>query len=120
MTEKWPKIRRYRDAFEAIKRSVLSLIAEDKHKPRKALPEIATDVRTTLRELDSDMQEHMSRNDLEQMIGDMTGESIWNDMGANADDMTFQQDVSTNYWTNLAEGTFLNSAPTGWQGYGPV
>lgn len=138
MTERWPTTKRYRDAFEAIKRAVLSLIAEDKHKPRKAIPEIAADVRTTLRGIDADIKEHMNSNDLEHMIGDITGEhlSFWNDVDMNLDEMmNFELDRvdiipqnlfppaqpanaqlqdTTSDWINTVDDTLPNSAGFGW------
>ncbi|RDW88310.1 hypothetical protein BP6252_00342 [Coleophoma cylindrospora] len=95
MTERWPIIRRYREVFEAIKRSVLHLIAEDKHQPRQAIPIIADDVRTTIQGLEVNMAENINKDDLEQMIGDMTGEHLafWNEVDMNLDQsMVFQHD----------------------------
>lgn len=95
MTERWPIIRRYREAFEAIKRSVLHLIAEDKHQPRQAIPIIPDDVRTTIQSLEVNMAENINKDDLEQMIGDMTGEHLafWNEVDMNMDQsMIFQHD----------------------------
>jgi hypothetical protein len=84
MTERWPNIRRYRDAFEAIKRTVLSLVTDDKHQPRKVITTSTTDVWSSLQSFDLDMIENINREDLEQMIGDMTGERmqfpLWNDV----------------------------------------
>lgn len=83
MTERWPDIRRYRDAFEAIKRTVLSLITEDQHQPRKVISTTTSNTWLDLQSLDLDMIENINRGDLEQMIGDMTGERmlfpLWND-----------------------------------------
>ncbi|KAH8888145.1 hypothetical protein GQ53DRAFT_826702 [Thozetella sp. PMI_491] len=76
-TERWPAIRRYRDAFEAIKRSVLELIADDKHAPRMVVPALTTDdtIWSSLQGLNLDIYENLNRDDLEQMLGDMAGEN---------------------------------------------
>jgi hypothetical protein len=81
MTERWPNIKRYRDAFEAIKRRVMDLMANDKHHPRKVIPVAMSEVWTGLQITDFDM---IGGDDLEQMFGDMTSERIdfpqWNDV----------------------------------------
>lgn len=88
MTERWPGTKKYRDAFEAIKRFVLSLLAEDKHQPGKSVTPITADMRTTLQGLDVNMVENVYWEDLEQMISDMTGEQIqlWNDIDPGVED----------------------------------
>ncbi|RDW58435.1 hypothetical protein BP5796_12365 [Coleophoma crateriformis] len=84
MTERWPNIKRYRDAFEAIKRKVLYLIAEDKHQPGKAIPQSAGDIWSSLQGFDVEMMENINSDAVEQMMSDMIGErmqiSRWNDM----------------------------------------
>ena len=69
MTERWPSIRRYHDTFEAIKRRVLDLMAEDKRPSRKILPETMGDIWPSLQNLDFDVS-----GDIEQMFGNVTSE----------------------------------------------
>lgn len=73
MTERWTSSRKYRDVFEGIKVTVLSLIAEGKHQPRRALTDMSADVRNSLQNFDVGMAES-NRDNMEQMIADMTGE----------------------------------------------
>ncbi|RDW63907.1 hypothetical protein BP5796_10409 [Coleophoma crateriformis] len=75
MTERWTSSRKYRDAFEGIKGTVLRLIADGNHQPRRTVTDMSADVRTTLQNLDTGMAEN-NRDDLEQMIADMTGEQL--------------------------------------------
>jgi hypothetical protein len=78
MTERWPEARKYRDVFESIKRLVLNMIAEGKHQPRKAVSMMNDEVLNTLQGVNfGNMVAENSRDDLEQMIGDMTGERMW-------------------------------------------
>lgn len=87
MTERWPNIKRYRDAFEAIKRTVLYLIAEEKHEPRKVIPAIIGDVWSSLQSLDYDMIGEINHSELEQMFDDVTRERMqfpaWDSMDIN-------------------------------------
>lgn len=99
LTERWPKIKRYRDAFHAIKRSILNLITNEKtqqpqpHSPsqpqpqsrREKLPAAAIgDLWPGLNHLDFDSMEHINFDDLDQMMNDMTREgtqfSTWDDV----------------------------------------
>jgi hypothetical protein len=75
MTERWTSSRKYRDAFEGIKAAVLKLIADGKHKPRRAMTDMSVDVRNTLQTFDAGMAEG-NRDNMEQMISDMTGEQL--------------------------------------------
>lgn len=72
--------------FEGIKDLVLDLIANGDCKAREAVGQeaISESVRETLqRGLDVEMVAESSRADLEQMIGDITGEGMfmWSGMG---------------------------------------
>jgi hypothetical protein len=82
MTERWSNIKRYRDAFEVIKRTVLDLMADGKHQPK---PAVMGDVFSGLQDFDFDMIGDINRDDLEQMFGDLTNEGMqltsWNDVG---------------------------------------
>lgn len=75
MTERWPKSRRYRDLFEAVKKSVLEAIEEGKHFSQTAV----TSIQASIRDLHTDTIMESVSEDLEQMIRDMTGEimPIW-------------------------------------------
>jgi hypothetical protein len=76
MTERWPESRKYRDMFEAVKRSVLEAIEEGKHIARTAVTTLKGDMQASLRDLPADTTMESVSDDLEQMISDMTGESI--------------------------------------------
>lgn len=108
MTERWPNIKRYRDAFETIKRSVLYLIAENKHQPRKVIPSFIGNTWSSLQNFDVEMIEHINCDDLEQMMSDMTGERMqfprWNDVNTNMYDAS---DICN-------EGMDVNIDLTGW------
>ncbi|KAE9370898.1 hypothetical protein N431DRAFT_510353 [Stipitochalara longipes BDJ] len=73
MTERWPNIKRYRDAFETIKRTVLELMADGKHQSK---PTTMEDVFSSVQDFDLDMIGDINRDDLEQMFGDFTNERI--------------------------------------------
>lgn len=95
MTEKWPAGRKYRDLFESIKKSVLDAIAEGKHNPRTAVTSMKNDMQNTLHGIQVNTTTESIREDLEQMISDMTGEPIcfWNDVDMNTgleDDKIFE------------------------------
>ena len=76
MTERWPESRKYRDLFEAVKKSVLEAIEEGKHIARTAVTSLKGDMQATLRDLPADTTMESVSEDLEQMISDMTGENI--------------------------------------------
>lgn len=101
MTERWPSIRRYHDTFEAIKRRVLDLMADDKHPSRRILPETLGDVWPSLQNLDFDIG-----GDIEQMFGNVTSEGpqfpSWN------------VDNDTNMFGPLIHGS-ENFDPPSWQ-----
>ena len=76
MTERWPESRKYRDLFEAVKKSVLEAIEEGKHIARTAVTSLKSDMQASLRDLPADTTMESVSDDLEQMISDMTGENI--------------------------------------------
>lgn len=76
MTERWPESRKYRDLFEAVKKSVLEASEEGKHIARTAVTSLKGDMQASLRDLPADTTMESVSEDLEQMISDMTGESI--------------------------------------------
>jgi hypothetical protein len=82
MTERWPAGIKYRDLFESVKKSVLDAIAEGKHFPRTAVSSMKEGMQTTLQSLQVDNTTEHIRDDLEQMISDMTGEevSFWDEV----------------------------------------
>lgn len=92
MTERWPASRKYRDIFEAVKKSVLDAISEGKHIPRTALTTMKDDMQNSIPRLQVNPATETIPDDLEQMISDMTGEQIsfWDDV-----DMTGLDDGST-------------------------
>ena len=93
MTERWTSSRKYRDSFEGIKAAVLRLISEGKHQPRRTMTDMSVDVRNNLQNLDVGLAES-NRDDLEQMIADMTGEQL-NFWGRDADIMVGQNELDT-------------------------
>lgn len=101
MAEKWPGGKKYRDLFESVKKSVLDAIAEGKHIPRTAVSSMRGDMQTTLQSLQVNTTTESIPVDLEQMISDMTGESIcfWDDT-----DMKFGLDDGTEFF-GLMEGS---------------
>jgi hypothetical protein len=72
MTERWPESRKYRDLFEAVKKSVLEAIEEGRH----FAPTAVTSLHASLRDFPVDTTMESVSDDLEQMIRDITGESI--------------------------------------------
>ncbi|RDW76111.1 hypothetical protein BP5796_06932 [Coleophoma crateriformis] len=42
ITERWPGARRYRDAFEGIKHTIIDLVSRGEHRPRKVVAEVAS------------------------------------------------------------------------------
>jgi hypothetical protein len=62
MTERWPNIKRYQDAFETIKRTVLELMVDGKHQSKTT---VMGDVFSSLQDFDFDMIGDINRNDLE-------------------------------------------------------
>lgn len=81
MTERWPEGRKYRDLFEVVKKSLLEAIDEGHHIPRSAVASLKNGMQTPWQQLQIDTTVESVTDDLEQMIGDMTGEamSVWND-----------------------------------------
>lgn len=76
MSEKWPAGKRYRDLFESVKKSVLDAISAQKHVSRTVVTSMKENTEESLRNFQvetSSMQGHRIRDDLEQMISDMTG-----------------------------------------------
>lgn len=90
MAERWPASRKYRDLFEAVKKSVIEAIEEGKHMPRKAVTSMKDDMQSPLQRLDADTTMESVTDDLQQMISDMVGEaiSIWPDTDVGMDDST--------------------------------
>src|SRR5689334_13178504 len=84
MAERWLVGRRYRDLFELVKKSVLEAIEEGQHAPRSAVASLKTGMQTSLQQLPVNMVVENVADDLEQMIGDMTGEAVsaWHDEGS--------------------------------------
>lgn len=82
MTERWPASRKYRDIFEAVKKSVLDAISEGKHIPRTAVTTMKDDMQNSIPRLQVNPATETIPDDLEQMISDMTGEQIsfWDDV----------------------------------------
>lgn len=82
MTERWPASRKYRDIFEAVKKSVLDAISEGKHIPRTAVMTMKDDMQNSMPRLQVNPATETIPDDLEQMISDMTGEqlSFWDDV----------------------------------------
>lgn len=78
MAERWPNIKRYRDAFETIKRSVISLIGDGKNEPREKLPTAIGDAWSDLNNFNFDMMETMTLGDMNQMFYDKDGGGIQN------------------------------------------
>jgi hypothetical protein len=76
MTERWPASRKYRDLFEAVKKSVLDAISEGRHIPRTAVTSMKNDMQTSIHGLQVDPITESLPDDLEQMISDMTGEPV--------------------------------------------
>lgn len=81
MAERWPAGRKYRDLFELVKKSLLEAIDEGHHVPRNAVASLKNDMQTSWHQLQADTAVESVADDLEQMIGDMTGETIsaWED-----------------------------------------
>jgi hypothetical protein len=75
MTERWPSARKYRDIFEQVKSSVMDLIAEGRHQPRKTVDIIDVDMRESLAMLDQERLAGIGE-DFTQMISQMTGQSM--------------------------------------------
>jgi hypothetical protein len=81
MAERWSASRKYRDLFEAIKRSVIEAIEQGKHMSGKALPSMKSDMQRPLEKLEPDETMQCVNDDLQQMMSDMMGEqvSLWPD-----------------------------------------
>ncbi|EXJ82048.1 hypothetical protein A1O1_08117 [Capronia coronata CBS 617.96] len=88
MAERWPPSRKYRDLFEAVKKSVIQAIEEGKHIPRTAVTSMKGDMQKPLQSLHDDTPMDSVTDDLQQMISDMTGETIsfWDDTNIGMDD----------------------------------
>jgi hypothetical protein len=98
MAERWPTGRKYRDLFEIVKGSVLEAIEEGGGVPCSAVTAMKDEVHTSLQKFGGDTSMDSVADDLEQMIGDMTGGtlSIWQDdsllqAGLDSDSTTFDQ-----------------------------
>jgi hypothetical protein len=81
MAERWQAGRKYRDLFEFVKKSVLESLQEGHHLPRTVVASLKDGMQTSLQQLQADTEVENVADDLEQMIGDMTGEAIsaWHD-----------------------------------------
>jgi hypothetical protein len=81
MAERWQVGKKYRDLFELVKKAVLDAIQEGRHAPRTAVASLKNGMQTSLQQLQVDTEVENVVDDLEQMIGDMTGEAIsaWHD-----------------------------------------
>ena len=127
MTERWPNIKRYRDAFETIKRTVLELMADGKHRTKLSG---MGDVFSSLQDFDFDMIGDINRDDLEQMFGDFTNERMqltsWNDVGMDMYDpmnigndmmdaqlgmLAGAEEVTVTSWEDNVATELENSAP---------
>lgn len=109
MAERWPASRKYRDLFEAVKKSVIEAIEEGKHMPRKAVTSMKDDMQTPLQRLDADTTMESVTDDLQQMISDMVGEtiSIWPDTDVGMDD-------STTFWEQPNDEGSKETIQVGW------
>jgi hypothetical protein len=115
MTERWPSARKYRDIFEQVKSSVMDLIAEGRHQPRKTIDILDIDMMESFGSLD-DKQTRGLGDYFSQMIAQMTGQNMeWNSQQvfqsaktANAaGPMIFPQ---SNFYEDMGAGNF----PEGW------
>lgn len=111
MTEKWPGGKKYRDLFESVKTSVLDAIAEGKHIPRTAVTSMKVDMQISLQKLQVDTLIESVPDDLEQMISDMTGESIsfWDES-----DMNMGLDDGVDFSGNLDGSGMPSNVTTEW------
>lgn len=110
MSERWPASRKYRDLFEAVKKSVIEAIEEGKHIPRTAVTSMKDDMQTPLQSLPVDTTMESVTDDLQQMISDMTGQtiSLWPDTDIGMDD-------AATFSGSMADGS-KTSGPVGWAG----
>lgn len=111
MTERWPASRKYRDLFEAVKKSVLDALSEGQHNPRTAVTSMKGDMHASIQCLQVDPTTETVPDDLEQMISDMTGEQIsfWDDM-----DMTDMGDT-TAFVAPVDDASQTFGIGTGWE-----
>jgi len=115
MTERWPLARKYRDVFERIKESVLDILEKGTYQTRQHIPGsvLGFDLTAGLEEgiLGSASQ------DLEQMIGEITGDSF--DMEA-LQDFNFQGIGAGSDWTamNLVEPSVNEEYSSSWGAVG--
>jgi hypothetical protein len=66
MAERWPDVKRYRDAFETIKRSVVTLIGDGKNRQKENLPTAIGDAWSDLNNIDFDTMDNIIFDDLNQ------------------------------------------------------
>jgi hypothetical protein len=69
ITERWPGARKYRDAFEGIKHTVIELVAKGEHRPRKAIAEVGA--RSKMLNVNP---EEEGGDEFWRMVGDMAGD----------------------------------------------
>jgi len=108
MTEKWPAGKRYRDLFESVKKSVLDAVSAEKHIPRTAVPAIKEHIQTSFKSLQVETAADPFRDDLEQMISDMTGGAVgfWDDADIN---MNLELNHETGFSGQSTEGDLQGS-----------
>lgn len=81
ITERYPSARKYRDIFERIKGSILSLIARGEHQPRNPV-DLDADMRARVATLEGTWAVNGMGNDFSQMINVMTGGQLSAESGA--------------------------------------
>lgn len=114
MTEKWPAGKRYRDLFESVKKAVLDAISEEKHIPRTAVTSMKEQMHTSLKSLQVNTATECVRDDLEQMISDMTGGSVgmWDDGDL---EMSMEMNNDTDFSGRLGLPAGLELGVTEWE-----
>jgi hypothetical protein len=79
MAERWPDVKRYRDAFEVIKRSVVSLIGDGKNQQREKLPTAIGDAWSDLNNnFDFNMMDTIIFDDMNQDFDGITRDGMQN------------------------------------------
>jgi hypothetical protein len=96
--ERWPGARKYRNAFEGIKHTLIELVAKGEHRPRKAIAEVGA--RSKMLNVNP---EEEGGDEFWRMVGDMAG-----------DDQQFSEDAdlisSNSINTFISDPDFLMDA----------
>ncbi|TVY46901.1 putative transcriptional regulatory protein [Lachnellula occidentalis] len=110
ITERWPGAKRYRDAFEVVKQSVVDLIAAGKHQqPRKAIMELKSGLESTLQ--DVQMNEG-GLDEFSRIMTEMAGERIAVEQGEHATHLVNEQATGYSPFQNRSGYMLFPTAAT--------